>query len=139
MRVSGISLAILICVVLLVSGVSAQTVDKTPGYSVDVVKSTGLPAVVVPMTVSSISQGQTNWYTYAISSGTSSLTVDLNWGNPANSLALTVIAPDGTIGPYYDTSGTGRITLLIKKNRYACIRDLEHQGLWRSCYQNAEV
>lgn len=67
------------------------------------------------MTAGSMSQGQTNWYTYTVPSGTPSLTVDLNWGNPANSLALTVIAPDGTIGPYYDTSGTGRITLLIKK------------------------
>jgi hypothetical protein len=44
--------------------------------------------------------------------------VDLYWGNPSNSLSLTAIAPDGTIGPFYDSSDgvtDGRIYLTISR------------------------
>ena len=116
MKVSGICITLLVCAVLLISGVSAQNIDQTSGYNVTQVKNYHLPSVVMPMIAGSISQGQTIWYYYSVSSGKTSFTADLNWENTANSLALTVVAPDGTIGPYYDTADgikDGRVTLVI--------------------------
>jgi len=58
-------------------------------------------------------------YSRVISSGTSSMVVDLNWVNTANSLSLTIVAPDETLGPYYDLSDgqtDGRISLGISSS-----------------------
>jgi hypothetical protein len=44
--------------------------------------------------------------------------MDLNWGYIPDSLSLTAIAPDGTIGPYYDAADgvtDGRIFLKISR------------------------
>jgi hypothetical protein len=71
-----------------------------------------------PRTVGTITQGETDWYSVVVPSGRSSITVDLNWGNPSNSLSLTAIAPDGIIGPFYDSSDgvtNGRIYLTISR------------------------
>lgn len=70
----------------------------------------------MPMTVyATISQGQTNCHTKVASDFITTLNVDLNWGNPANSLQLTIYSPDGyAFGPYYDTDDgviDGRINL----------------------------
>jgi hypothetical protein len=116
MKVSGIYLAIMICAVLLISGVSAQNVDNPVRYTVTPATNLTLPDIIRPMTQSTITQSQINLYSTYISPGTSSLTTDLNWGNPSNSLSLTIIAPDETLGPYYDASdGTlnGRIDLMV--------------------------
>jgi len=118
MKVSGISLVILVCAIVLISGVSAQDVDTRAGYSVTPAGNLHLPAVMSPMTVGTITQGQTNWYSLVVPSGKASLTVDLNWGYAPNSLSLTAIAPDGTIGPFYDASDgvtDGRIFLTISR------------------------
>lgn len=72
------------------------------GYIVKPVKSSS--GNIDPMIVyDSITQGQTNWHGKVVSSYMTSLNVDLNWGNSANSLQLTIYSPDGHVfGPYYD-------------------------------------
>jgi len=118
MNVSGICLFILICAALLVSGVSAQNVDNNAGYTITPVKNLHLPQVATPLTVGSITQGESDWYYYDVSSGTVSIITDLNWGDTSDSLSLTIVAPDGTIGPYYDAADgitNGRITLMITR------------------------
>jgi hypothetical protein len=118
MKVSGIGIGLLICTALLVSGVSAQTVEHSKIYTV-------MPAgnhhtfTLTPLVSSSISQGQIVTYSRVISSGTSTMVVDLNWVNTANSLSLTIVAPDETLGPYYDLSDgqtDGRISLSISSS-----------------------
>src|SRR5271157_3715497 len=104
MKVTGTSMAILVCALVLISGVSALNVDKNPGYSVTPAGSLYLPAVMSPMTVGTITTGETDWYSLVVPAGKSSLTMDLNWGYYPDSLSLTAIAPDGTIGPYYDAA-----------------------------------
>jgi len=114
MKVSGISMAILVCALVLISGVSAQDVDKSAGFSITPAGGLNLPGTASPMTVGTITQGQTDWYSTVVISGTPSLTMDLNWGYAPDSLTLTILSPDATYGPYNDLSdGTtnGRITL----------------------------
>ncbi|MGB7788842.1 pre-peptidase C-terminal domain-containing protein [Methanoregula sp.] len=111
-------MAILVCALVLISGVSALNVDKSAGYSVTPTGNLYLPAVMSPMTVGTITTGQTNWYSLVIPAGKSSLTMDLNWGYIPDSLSLTAIAPDGTLGPYYDAADgvtNGRIFLTISR------------------------
>jgi len=119
MKVSVTTLAILVCAIVLISGVSAQDTDKSPGYSVSPAGNLHLPAGISPMTVGSITQGETDWYSVSVPSGKSSLTVDLNWGYVPDSLSLSAIAPDGTLGPYYDAADgatDGRIFLTISRS-----------------------
>ena len=53
---------------------------------------------------SSITQGQTNYHSEQIGPGVTSLHTDLYWGNPSNSLQLTIYSPDGSVyGPVYDS------------------------------------
>jgi hypothetical protein len=118
MKVSGIFLTVLVCTVVLVSGVSAQNVETVNGYIVRPAQDLNLPAVFLPMSASTISQGQTMYYSKYVSSGTTSLVPDLNWGDTSDSLTLTISAPDATLGPYNDASDgiiNGRIYLSIAK------------------------
>ena len=48
MRVSAIGLVLLVCAVVLISGVSAQNVDKNAGYSVAPVGNLVLPRTMQP-------------------------------------------------------------------------------------------
>jgi hypothetical protein len=119
MKVSGISLAILICAIVLISGVSAQDVDSGKGYIVTPAGDLFLPEVMSPMSGGTITQGETDWYSDYVSPGTPSLTMDLNWRDIPDSLTLTIIVPDETLGPFYDSSdGTtnGRITLRVTQD-----------------------
>ena len=118
MKVTVTSLAILVCAIVLISGVSAQDVDNSAGYSVTPAGNLHLPGGMSPMTVGTITQGETDWYSTVVSPGKTSITVDLNWGYVPDSLSLTVIAPDGTLGPYYDAADgitDGRIFLTISR------------------------
>ena len=118
MNVSGMCLFGLVCAIVLVSGVSAQDVDNSAGYSVTPAGSMHLPRVLSPMIAGSITQGQSNWYSYVVPSGKTSITTDLNWGDTSDSLSLTIFAPDGTLGPYYDSADgvtNGRINLAISR------------------------
>jgi hypothetical protein len=82
------------------------------------------PAIVY----SSITQGGTNWHSKNLNSYCNYLNVDLNWGNQANSLELTIYGPDGsTYGPFYDNADgyiDGRI------NIYLYNPDGVPQGTW---------
>jgi hypothetical protein len=118
MRVSVIGLVFLVCAIVLISGVSAQDVEKNAGYSVAPAGSLILPTVMSPMTAGSITTGETDWYSVTVPSGAASITVDLNWGYAPDILSLSAIAPDGTIGPYYDAADgvtDGRIYLTISR------------------------
>ena len=118
MNVSGLCLIILIGTAVFISGVSAQNADNNTGYTITPAANLQLPHVVIPLSAGTITQGETDWYYYYIPSGTTSITTDLNWGDISDSLSLTIIAPDGTLGPYYDASDgviNGRITLLISR------------------------
>ncbi len=118
MKVSGIFLTILVCAIVLVPGVSAQNVGTGNGYIVRPAQDLNLPAVVLPMSAGTISQGQTAYYSKYVSSGTTTLVPDLNWGDASDSLTLTISAPDATLGPYNDASDgmvNGRIYLSISK------------------------
>lgn len=91
-------------------------VDQQNGYTV----TTGTPDKQTDglrTVFSSIAQGQTNWHYKYVSSSTSILNIDLDWGNPSNSLSLTVYTADGKIlGPYYDSidgSNDGKISIQI--------------------------
>ena len=50
--------------------------------------------------------------------GVENFTCDLNWINPESELKLTIFAPDGMMGPYYDDSDgltNGRIFFRISR------------------------
>ena len=118
MKVSGTSIAILVCALVLMSGVSAENVDNSAGYSVTPSGNLYLPVAASPMTTGYITQGQTDWYTVIVPEGTASITADVNWNDLSDSLSLTAIAPDGTAGPYYDVSDgvlNGRIFLTFSR------------------------
>ncbi len=82
----------------------------TGGYVVTFVKSPDVSSKsLVANTVSTMSlqniicQGQIQWAQKTISGHPTTIYTDVNWGNPANSLSLTVYTPDGyVLGPYYD-------------------------------------
>lgn len=90
--------------------------DKTGGYTIVPAKNTG-GDISIQSVYATITQGQTNWHTKDVTTFITSLNVDLNWGNPSNSLRLRIYSPDGyTFGPYFDNAdGTidGRISLYI--------------------------
>jgi hypothetical protein len=87
------------------------------GYIVEPVHNTGMNPISIQSVYATITQGKTNWHTKTVSSYITSLNVNLNWGNPANSLRLKIYSPDGyTFGPYYDSFdgvNDGRINLNI--------------------------
>ena len=68
MNISGICLFILVCAVVPISGVSAQNVDKSAGYSVTPAGNLLMPVVMSPMTGGTITQGKTDWYSVIVPS-----------------------------------------------------------------------
>lgn len=118
MRVTTTVLAILVLAIVLVPGICAQDVGNEAGYSVTPAGNLYLPEVVTPLAAGTIIQGETDWYSTVVPSGRTSIVVDLNWGYSPNSLSLLVVAPDGSIGPFYDSSDgstDGRIYLTISR------------------------
>lgn len=73
-----------------------------------------------PGNVYYITQGQAQYYSFYVPPGSTGVTVDLNWGNPANSLQYTMFAADGSVaGPYYDNADgriDGRICIYLSRN-----------------------
>lgn len=118
MKVHWLALLLVIGAALAVPVVSAQTVDSKSGYIV----TPGHNAIKLPqvarLTSSTITQGQSQYYSSSVPSGKTTFYADLNWGNSANSLMLTIIAPDATFGPYYDSADgqvDGRINIMISR------------------------
>jgi len=86
------------------------------GYVVSPAKSVNGNAGILTI-YDTIKQGETDWHYTIISDYYMTLNVDLNWGNSANSLQLTIYSPDNHVfGPYYDSDDgiiDGRINLDI--------------------------
>lgn len=65
-------------------------------------------------------QSQTRFFSYYVPNNWDKICVDLNWGNPANSLQYTMYAADGSVaGPYYDDADgriDGRICMYLSQN-----------------------
>jgi hypothetical protein len=141
LRKSGIILVMLIAVAILVtaSASAASEVTKQTGNngwvvtqgdpskassvvftSVGTSSSSSMMASSFSFTpgVNYIISGQTSYSSSYIQSSPG-FTVDLNWGNSANSLQLTIFCADGSVlGPYYDSADTradGRICLNFYK------------------------
>jgi hypothetical protein len=119
MKVHWLALLLVIGAAIAIPSVSAKIVEEKDGYIVTSGDNTIILPDIARFSSASISQGQTHWYSTAVPAGKTSFYADLYWGNPANSLALTITAPDATFGPYYDSAdGTidGRINLRISKS-----------------------
>jgi hypothetical protein len=116
-------LGVIVMMLLLIAssaGVSASeqtTVVSNGGYHVEPVYDTDKNPVSIASVYSTITQSMTNWHQKTITGYVTSLNVDLNWGNPSNSLRLKIYSPDGnTFGPYYDSfdgAYDGRVNLNI--------------------------
>jgi hypothetical protein len=96
----------------------AMSTDETASQGGYIVKAANSGSIASPSIVyDSITQGETNWHSTPIYGYITKLNVDLYWGNPSNSLQLTVYSPDGhTFGPYYDGADgviDGRINIEI--------------------------
>lgn len=108
--------ALIIAALVLAPIVYAQDVEqKTAAYEVRPVE---LPFVGLasPKAYDTITTGETDTFTKYVLPLTSSLTVDLNWGDATDSLALTILAPDQNLGTFHDSSDgsiDGRIVLRI--------------------------
>ena len=106
------------------------------GYIVTPAKSIEDPFQIMRVS-DTITQGGTNWHSRVVSTPTTYLGVNLNWGNTGNSLSLTIYTPDGyTLGPYYDSadgSVNGKISLSITNPNGIA------QGTWRYCVYGDSV
>lgn len=119
MKVHWLALLLIIGAALTVPVVSAKIVEKNHGYVI----TPGTSAIHIPefarLASSSITQGESQYFSTSVPTGKTSFYTDLNWGNTANSLALSIIAPDATFGPFYDSSDgatDGRINLRIYRS-----------------------
>ncbi|MDK2826327.1 MAG: hypothetical protein PWQ63_1234 [Methanolobus sp.] len=74
--------------------------------------------IVMRLFSGTITQGDTDWYSKYVGSYITTLDTHLVWGDPSDSLSLTIYSPDEiTLGPYYDSfdgSLNGRIDLRIE-------------------------
>lgn len=134
MKVHLLALLLVIGAAVAVPAVSATIVEEKEGYIV----MTGPDTLNVDslnlrdmsrLSRSSISQGQSQWYATSVSSGNTAFYSGLNWGNPSNSLALTIYAPDSLFGPYYDNVDgviDGQINVQVIRNGSLT------SGTWRS-------
>ena len=113
-------LALLVMLLLSASlagaAVCEDETDATGGYTVTPAKDAG-GDVGIRWIYDTITQGETNWHSKIVSTNINTLNVDLNWGDPTDSLRLKVHTPDGyMLGPYFDNAdGTidGRIHFSI--------------------------
>lgn len=128
MKISRIVWIVLIVAIVLTPLGAAQSMTTgSNGYTITPATD-GIKGVVNPLRNDvTISQGEKDCYSHAVPSGTSQLTADLNWGNSANSLALTITSPTTTIGTFHDADDgaiDGRIHITISKSS-----DIE-SGTW---------
>ena len=123
-----LSMALVTAMTGLASASSINSNDaNNGGYTItpvmDSIKTPGLRTVY-----DTISQGETNWHSEDVIGFYTALHVDLNWGNPSNSLRLKIYTPDGyTLGPYYDNvdgSIDGRINIYVRNSNGIA------QGTW---------
>jgi hypothetical protein len=86
--------------------------------------------IYTPLSIQNIVQGQTINHYVNVGSGVSWLEVDLNWGAPGNSLALTPYTPSGaSLGTFHD-SYDGSVNGQIHMDIYPSQGYIQ-QGTWR--------
>jgi hypothetical protein len=110
---------LVIVAAVLVPTVSAKIIEEKEGYIVTSGDDIRWFPDISRLSSAIILQGQTHWYSTYVPAGKTSFFADLYWGEPSNSLTLTIIAPDATFGPYYDSTDgwvDGRINLRISKS-----------------------
>ncbi|MFZ3383122.1 MAG: peptidase domain-containing protein [Candidatus Methanoperedens sp.] len=113
------TILLLFSATLALAAVSEEKMNaaKTGGYTVEPANGTD-GDIGIQSVYATITQGQTNWHTKDVTTFITTLNVDLNWGNPSNSLRLTIYSPDGyVLGPYFDNADgviNGRINLNIR-------------------------
>ena len=113
-------LALLVMLLLPVSlagaAVCEDETDATGGYTVTPAKDANGDAGILWI-YDTITQGETNWHSKVVSTNINTLNVDLNWGDPTDSLRLKIHTSDGyVLGPYFDDADgavDGRINLDI--------------------------
>lgn len=118
MKVHWLVLLFVIGAALAVPVASAQPFDKNNGYTI----TPGHDAIRLPhvarLASGSVSQGQSQYYSSSVPTGKTAFYADLNWGNSANSLRLSIVAPDASFGPFYDSADgvtDGRINIVISR------------------------
>ncbi len=114
MKIWKIVALFMVAALLAVPAVSAKE-----GYTVR--PSTEETPPISILVYDSIIQGQTKTYTSNVGTGVNYLEVDLNWGDTADSLSLTIYTPgDSSLGTFYDNDDgviDGRIHLDIVPNQ----------------------
>ena len=104
---------------------SAQIIEEKNGYIVrsgyDVEEETGVISMnALASSIYSITEGDINYHSNYVSSGKTSISYDVDWGDSDNDLGLKIITPDGTYLGYYhdsiDGSTDGRIYLEISSS-----------------------
>lgn len=110
--------AIAVMATINIAVASNGNINKVSNGGYTVTHTTSSLAALRPLIVySSITQDHTNWHYRTINGYYTSVNIDLYWGNPSNSLSLTIYTPDGyVLGPYYDMDDgvtDGQINLYV--------------------------
>ncbi|NOQ48372.1 MAG: peptidase domain-containing protein [Methanococcoides sp.] len=111
-------IGLLLMVMIISISFAAATASQDNGYTIVPVKS---DTTITPRWVAdTIAQGETNWHDKPVSSYTTSLHIDLNWGDTSDSLRLKVYTPSNQlIGTFYDSADgaiDGRINIEIRNS-----------------------
>jgi hypothetical protein len=118
MKVHWILLLFVIGAALSAPSVPAKIIEEKGGYTVaSATDNIRMPDLSL-MSSSVISQGYTDSYSTVVPAQKTAFNSVLSWGNSANSLALTIYAPDNQFGPYYDSADgviDGRVSLRITR------------------------
>ena len=108
---------------MLIPLAAAEDAETTDAYIVTPASNDSKPPIA-PRTQGTITQGETDWHSLYVPSGVDELWVDLKWGDPSNSLTLTIYPPAGAeLGPYRDIDDDG------KKNARIFLRISRSSGL----------
>lgn len=119
MKIRLLAILFIICLALTIPTVSAKIIEEKDGYIVTSGDNTFKLSEIFRSVSSSVSQGQTVWHSTSVPAGKTAFYADLKWGDSTDSLSLTVVAPDRTFGPYYDSADgrtDGRINIKISKS-----------------------
>jgi hypothetical protein len=111
-------IGLLLMMLMLSVSFAGATTSQDGGYTIVPVNS---DSNITPRWVGdTIKQGETNWHSKSVSSYTTSLHIDLNWGDTSDSLRLKVYNPSNQlVGTFYDSSDgviDGRINIEIRKS-----------------------
>lgn len=120
MKVHWFAVLVIVGLALSIPAVSAKIVEEKNGYIITTGDTSPRFMEISSLSSFTLTQGQTRWHTTYVPSGRTSFFSDLNWGNPSNTLSLTIYIPDSSsLGPYYDSADgyvDGRINLRVSRS-----------------------